>query len=110
MSIEQRVSKLEMEMINLQQAFLNMQRSQVNTTGKVDDTSNRVDRITPYTAVKTTYYGDTEVTFYDVPQGKVSVYIDDCLMDYSVSRIENRLIVSFEPLEVASTQITISVQ
>ena len=104
------MTDLEKRVAQLEQIVLQLSRNIPNIVSDVDETSNRVDRITPYTDSKTAYYGDTEVTFYDVPQGKVSVYIDDCLMDYSVSRNENRLIVSFEPLEVASTQITISVQ
>lgn len=104
------LQELETRLNALEKAFLQAQKNQVPVTAKVDDTANKVEVITPYTATKTAYYGDTSVTFYDVPQGKVSVYVDDFLMDYSVSRIENRLVVSFEPLDKASTQITISIQ
>ena len=109
MAIEQRVSKLEMQMKNLQQAFLNMQRSQTTTVGRVDDTSNKVVAITPYTDTKTAYYGDTSVTFYDVPDGHVSVFMDGYNGDYSISRIESRLVVSFDALD-KQTAITISIQ
>ena len=104
------IQELEKRLNALEKAFLQSQKNQVPVTAKVDDTANKVEVITPYTATKTAYYGDTSVTFYDVPQGKVSVYVDDFLMDYSVSRIEDRLVVSFEPLDKASTQITISIQ
>ena len=110
MTLEDRVTKLEKQLNALNNAFLQSQKNQVPVTAKVDDTANKVEVITPYTATKTAYYGDTSVTFYDVPQGKVSVYVNDYLMDYSVSRNENRLVVSFEPLNKASEQITISIQ
>ena len=71
---------------------------------------NKANALEPYKDTKTAYYGDTSVTFYDAPQGRVSVFIDDLPIDYSVSRIEDRLVVSFDQLEVASVQITISIQ
>lgn len=108
MSIEQRVSKLEMEMKNLQQAFINMQRSQVTTVGKVDDTSNRVTAITPYTETKTAYIGDTEVVFTNVPQGNLSVYFDTPT-DYSVERTKDAIVVTFDALE-SVTEVSISIQ
>ena len=110
MNIEYEIQKLRADLNNLQTAFLQSQRNASATVGKVDDTSNKVVAITPYTAVKTAYYGDKSVTFYDAPQGNVSVFIDGLQMDYSMSRNENGLVVSFEPLEVASVQITISIQ
>ena len=110
MNVEYEIQNIKEELKDLRNAFVESQRNQSDKVDKLDNTSNRVDAITPYTDTKTAYYGDTEVTFYDVPQGKVSVFVNDYLMDYSVSRIENRLVVSFEPLDKASTQITISVQ
>lgn len=111
MSIEERVSKLEMEMKNLQQAFLNMQRSQVTIVGRVDDTSNKVVAITPYTETKTAYYGETLKTFYDVPQGNVNITFDNFNGEYTYEREEDRLYITFnEPLEVTQTNITISIQ
>lgn len=108
MSIEERVSKLEMEMKNLQPAFLDMQKRQVNTVGKVDDTSNRVTAITPYTETKTAYIGDTEVVFSNVPQGNLSVYFDTPT-DYSVERTKDAIAVTFDALDEV-TEVTISIQ
>ena len=108
MSIENRVSKLEMEMKNLQLAFDSMQRRQVNTTGKVDDTSNKVEQITPYTETKTAYIGDTEVVFTNVPQGNLSVYFDTPT-DYSVERTKDAIAVTFDALDEVTT-VTISIQ
>ena len=110
MNVEYEIQKLRADLNNLQTAFLQSQRNASNTVGRVDDTSNKVVQITPYTDTKTAYYGDTSVTFYDAPGGRVSVFINDLPIDYSVSRIEDRLVVSFDQLEVASVQITISIQ
>lgn len=109
MSIEQRVSKLEMEMKNLQRAFYDMQKSQVTTVGRVDDTSNKVTAITPYTETKTAYYGEKEKSFYDIPDGRMSVYFTNYDGNYSISRISDRLTVSFDTL-TEQTDITISIQ
>ena len=107
---ERPMSDLEKRVAQLEQMVLQMARTNVPIVSKLDDTSNKVEQITPYTDTKTAYYGDTSVTFYDAPQGRASVFIDDMPMDYSVSRIEGRLVVSFDQLEVASVQITISIQ
>lgn len=65
--------------------------------------------ITPYTETKTAYYGESEKTFYDVPDGNVSVYFTDYDGDYSVSRVSGRLTISFDTL-TEQTDITISIQ
>ena len=110
MSIEERVSKLEKQMMNLQQAVLNMQRSQVNTVGRVDDTSNKVVAITPYTETKTAYYGETLKTFYDVPQGNVAIFFDNFNGEYTFEREEDRLYITFKEPLTEQTNITISIQ
>ena len=65
----------------------------------------RVDDITPYTETKTAYIGDTEVTFYDVPEGNVTVFFDK---PYTMEKITDRITLHFEELEEV-TEITISV-
>ena len=64
--------------------------------------------LTPYTETKTAYYLEKEKTFYDVPNGNLTVYFDNYNGSYSVSRIANRVTVSFDTL-TESTNITISV-
>ena len=103
------IQELENRLNALEKAFLQAQKNQVPVTAKVDDTSNRVTSITPYTDTKTAYYGDTSITFYDAPQGNVSVFFDGYNGAYSVSRVENRLSVSFDALN-KQTQVTISIQ
>ena len=68
-----------------------------------------ISAITPYTETKTAYYGESEKTFYDVPDGNVSVYFTDYDGDYSVSRVSGRLTISFDTL-TEQTDITISIQ
>lgn len=109
MSIEERVATLERQMKSLQTAYLQSQENEIPLRDKVDDTSNKVEQITPYTESKTAYYGDTSITFYDAPQGNVSVFFDGYNGAYSVSRVENRLSVSFGALD-KQTQVTISIQ
>lgn len=65
--------------------------------------------ITPYTETKIGYYGESEKTFYDAPDGNTSVFFDNYAGAYTVERIQNRLIVSFDTLKEA-TSITISIQ
>lgn len=110
MNYEKEINDLKRQVKQLNESVHAMGKNNVGQVSKLDDTSNKVEQITPYTDTKTAYYGDTSVTFYDAPQGRVSVFTDDLPMDYSVSRIEDRLVVSFDRLEVASVQITISIQ
>jgi hypothetical protein len=70
-----------------------------------DFTGIKVDEVTPYKETKTTYIGDTEITFYDVPEGNVTVFFDK---PYTMEKVENRITVSFEELEEV-TEITISI-
>lgn len=105
MTLEERVTKLEKQVDNLNKAFLQAQRNQVPITAKVDDSANQVKAITPYTETKVGYYGETEKTFYNVPDGNVTVF---GLNEYSIDRISDRLIITFDAL-IEQTEITISI-
>jgi hypothetical protein len=70
-----------------------------------DYTGMRVDEVTPYTETKQAYIGDTEVTFYDVPEGNVTVFFDK---PYTMEKVADRITLHFEELEEV-TEITISV-
>ena len=105
MTLEDKVNQLESRLNNLQNAFLQSQKNQVPVTAKTDDTANKVVEITPWTASKTAYIDDTEVTFTDVPQGSMSVYTD---VPHTVERDGDRVTVKFEPLEEV-TEVTISI-
>lgn len=72
---------------------------------KSDALMAKIDAITPYIETKRAYIGDTEVTFYDVPEGNVTVFFDK---PYTVEKIADRITLHFEELEEV-TEITISV-
>lgn len=105
MNYEEEINKLKSRLDNFQQAFLQSQKNQVPVTAKTDDTASRVTEITPWTASKTAYIDDTEVTFTDVPQGSMSVYMDT---PHTYVRDGSRVAVHFEPLEEV-IEVTISI-
>lgn len=78
-------------------------------TNNLSELNQEVAELTPYVETKIGYYGETEKTFYNVPEGRVSVFFSDYNGSYSINRIEDRLTVSFDALEEA-TNITISIQ
>lgn len=105
------IEKINERLDTLQASILQMQKNLTPVTEKTDDTSNRVDALTPYTETKTAYIGDTEVTFTDVPQGNMSVFInasDGSCPKFGAVRSEDVVIVSFEELETTAT-VTISI-
>ena len=75
----------------------------------VDQMGHSIDAVTPYKETKTAYYGEKEKTFYNVPAGNTSVFFDGYSGSYSVDRVQNRLIVKFDPLD-KETKITIMIQ
>lgn len=76
---------------------------------KVNRLSSQVAEITPYTDTKTAYYGEREKVFYNAPTGNTSVFFSNYNGSYTVERVADMLMVSFEPL-TESTEITISIQ
>lgn len=105
MTLEQRVERLERLFENLQESFIQAQANQVINTAKTDDNSNNIKAITPYTETKIGYFGETEKTFYNVPDGNVTVF---GLKEYSLDRISDRLTLTFDALS-EQTEITISI-
>lgn len=111
-TVEERLNILEKTLKNLQDSFIQAQKNLSPTTAKVDDTANKVEQITPYTATKTAYIGDTEVVFNGVKDGNLTVYVKDeqgNYPNYTVERTQDIITVYFEPLEYITT-ITISIQ
>ena len=68
-----------------------------------------IDELTPYTETKTGYYGESEKTFYGVPDGHVTVLFGNYNPNYSVNRVSDRVTVSFDTL-TEQTDITINVK
>ena len=79
-----------------------------NNKYDVDGVRKATSDITPYTETKKGYYGESEKVFYDAPSGNTSVFFSDYNGNYTVNRIANRLIVSFDTL-AKETDITISI-
>ena len=109
MTLEQRVEKLEKLYANLSDSFITAQKNQVVNTAKTDDNSNNIKTLTPYTETKIGYFGETEKTFYNVPEGNVTVYGLSDKAFYTFYRIADRLVLTFDAL-TEETNITISIQ
>lgn len=111
MNYDVEIENLKARVDSLQESFIQFGINNTGTVSKVDDTSNRVDAITPYTDTKTAYYGDTSVTFYDAPQGNVTVFIDGFNGGCTTEYIGDRLYVYFErPIDVAQVTVNIFIQ
>lgn len=83
--------------------------SKFYTDADIAGVRQSVSEITPYTETKTAYYNEKEKTFYNVPQGNILVQFSNYQGSYSVNRISDRLIVTFDQL-TENTDITISIQ
>lgn len=108
MTLEQRIEKLEQLYANLSDSFIQAQKNQVVNTAKTDDNSNNIKTLTPYTETKIGYYGETEKTFYNVPEGNVTVYFSKYYGPYYTKAFSGNLMVTFEKLS-EETDITISI-
>ena len=107
MTLEDKVNQIESRLNNLQNAFLQSQKNQVPVTAKTDDTANKVTEITPWTASKMAYIDDKSISFENVPNGNMSVYVGG--VNHTLfERDGDRVTVRFEPLEEV-TVVTINV-
>ena len=76
---------------------------------RISAVNSRVTQITPYEQTKTAYYGEIEKVFYGVPDGVLNVTFDKYDGEYSISRIDDRVTVSF-PRLTEQTNISLMVQ
>lgn len=102
MTIEQRVSNLE-NLVNALSKKIDEVR--FYQQADIDGARQNINDITPYTETKIGYYGETEKTFYNVPEGNVTVY---GLSEYTMDRVSNNITLSFDAL-TEETNITISI-
>lgn len=102
MTIEQRLTNLE-KLVNALSKKID--HNEFYQQADIDGTRQSVNNITPYTETKIGYYGETEKTFYNVPDGNVTVF---GLKEYALDRISDRLTITFDALS-AQTKITISI-
>lgn len=100
---------IQTQIDSLNSAVSSLQETQIQHTENIVALNQEMSELTPYTETKTGYFGETEKTFYNVPEGNVSVFFDNYNGNYSTERIEDRLVVSFDALE-HETNITISIQ
>lgn len=110
-SIELENSDIQSQ-IDIISANLITQQSQIeNISDSVDELNNTVETITPYTAEKAGYVGDTEVLFEDVPDGIITVSAENSegnSIECEAKKSGNDVVVTFEPLEYVTT-ISISI-
>lgn len=106
MDIEKRVANLERNLDNIIKLLNN---NKFYTDADINGVRQNISEITPYIETKTAYYNEKEKTFYNVPQGNVLVQFSNYQGSYSVNRISDRLIVTFDQL-TENTDITISIQ
>ena len=102
MTIEQRLTNLE-NLVNALSKKIDEVR--FYEQADIDGARQNIEEITPYTETKTGYYGETEKTFYNVPDGNVTVY---GLTEYTMDRVANNITLSFDALE-KETNITVSI-
>lgn len=106
MNYEKEINDLKRQVKQLNESVRAMGKNNVGQVSKLDDTSNKVEQITPYTASKTAYIGDTEIVFNNVPSGNLMIYSP---IPVTYSHLGDKVVVGFdEPLEEVTT-ITISV-
>ena len=102
MDLEKRITNLE----NLVYALIKrIDNDKFYSDADVGGVRKSVSDVTPYKETKTAYIGDTEVTFYNVPEGNVTVFFDK---PYTMEKVADRITLHFEELEEV-TEITISV-
>jgi len=107
LTIEQRLSNLENLVNALSKKIDSIKYYQDADIGGV---RQGVSEITPYTETKTAYIEDTEVTFLDVPNGNISVFMTDSDnqdVPCEYERINSSVRVMFE---VRHTIATVTIQ
>ena len=106
MDIYTRVENLEKLVDSL---VTTMNNNKFYTDADISGVRKNVSDITPYEDTKTAYISDTEVVFFDVPEGALLVSFSNGNGDYSVTKDGTTLKVEFDPLDEVIT-ITIKVQ
>ena len=106
LTVEQRLSNLENLVNHLSDMVTG---NKIYTDADTQGNRQSISELTPYTETKTAYFGETEKVFYDVPTGNMSIFFTNYNGDYSTSRVNDRVTISFDAL-TEQTDITISIQ
>lgn len=109
MDIETRLTNLE----NLVNGLIkNMNQHNLYVDADINGCRQGIAEVTPWTDTETAYIGDTEVVFSDVPAGNMNIYFDvhdgSYRPTFSVERVADVVIVSFDELEIPAT-VTLSI-
>jgi hypothetical protein len=100
--MEERLTRLE----NLVYALIKrIDNDKFYSSADVDGVRKSVLDVTPYKETKTAYIGDTEVTFYGVPEGNITIFFDK---PYTMEKVADRITLTFDELDEV-TDITISI-
>lgn len=105
MNIEKRIENLENNFTSLIKQ-LNLEKFYENAD--IAGVRQDIVAVTPYKETKTAYYGESFITFYDVPYGNTSVFFSNYKSNYTVNRVGSDLTISFDEL-FEETDITISI-
>lgn len=105
MDIEKRVTNLENRLNSLIKKIGN---DKFYSDADFAGVRQNVSDISPYEVTKIAYYGETEKTFYDVPDGNVSVYFDGLVKNVGFERKDGNLTVFFDALN-DQAKITLSI-
>ena len=103
------IQDLEERLNSFERSLIQMGINNTPIVQKVDETAIKVDEITPYEDTKTAYIDDTEVVFFNAPEGALVVSFSNGNLDFSIKREDKAIKVTFEPLEEVVT-ITIKIQ
>lgn len=79
----------------------------------VDNLGHKIDEVVPYKKTKKAYIRDTQIRFFDVPKGNISVFMandKDVYPDYSVKRMGDKVVVTFSEPLIYLTDITLTIQ
>ena len=105
-------AELTRRLLLLENAVMAGKSREVNNTYRSENALNKANNLTPTILTKQGYIDDTEVVFNNVPNGNITVYVEDAngsFLNYSIARMTDMITVSFDkPLEYTAT-ITLSI-
>lgn len=100
---------IELQNVNFEKQLQDLNDAVSSQQSSIDTLNSQVSDLTPYVDSQKAYFSESEKTFYNVPEGNISVFFDNYNGDYSINRVSDRVTVSFDPLEQETT-ITIKVE
>ena len=106
MTLEERVTNLELLVNGLSKLIAN---DKMYTDADIEGCRASISEVKPiFSETKNAYIDETEIIFWDVPSGKISVAFSIPSIEYSAVREDSKVIVTFSPL-VEMTEVTLSI-